>query len=663
MLKKLSLFLFLLVAVSTLNAQVTVDLKTHGISPRQADLSEDDIFNTSFNGLLNVGVGTKIYLKGIVEGGELNNPTWTLPVKPAASAAAFGATQNEETSAQYISFIPDVVGTYQIEFEQDGAIASVTLNAAMYLGAETALPNCGWCHKDHIAKWKTTGHSSTLIEGLDGTLSSHFGESCLKCHTTGNDANAVNDGFDDFDFVFPAVLEPGVYEATVAAYPEAMARGNVQCESCHGPGGNHLSLTHDSRMIASLDASVCAYCHDEGVHHNALQQLDNSKHGVPEQLSYAGGRSGCSNCHSGSGFVAWLKNGQQNPAVIPEPQPITCAACHDPHDASNPGQLRIVTATLTNGYEIPLSNEGRLCITCHKSRRDAITYTDAYLKNLSAHYGPHYSVQGDILAGQNMPTWGRQLPTSPHLQAIEKACVGCHMADAGEDAEGNMIIAGNHTFSMFTAEGAANVAACEPCHGDIGETFAEKKLYLNGKADHDGDGVEEGLQEEVHGLLHELALLLPPKGSEDVAVIDSSWTLDEARALYIYNSIEEDRSFGHHNPEYVVELLNLAIDVLNGVVGVEPIDNSIPTTYELSQNYPNPFNPSTTIEFSLPEATNVKIVIYDAIGNQVTELINENMLAGKFSARWNASNVASGVYFYKIITNKYVETKKMLLLK
>jgi hypothetical protein len=90
----------------------------------------------------------------------------------------------------------------------------------------------------------------------------------------------------------------------------------------------------------------------------------------------------------------------------------------------------------------------------------------------------------------------------------------------------------------------------------------------------------------------------------------------------------------------------------------------MPTVYSLEQNYPNPFNPSTVIEFSLPEdVSNVKLSIYNALGEKVAELVNTNLTAGRYSYQWNAKNVATGMYIYELRTDKFVSVKKMLLLK
>jgi hypothetical protein len=90
----------------------------------------------------------------------------------------------------------------------------------------------------------------------------------------------------------------------------------------------------------------------------------------------------------------------------------------------------------------------------------------------------------------------------------------------------------------------------------------------------------------------------------------------------------------------------------------------IPAEYALEQNYPNPFNPSTVIEFSLPEdVSNVKLTIYNMLGEEVTDIVNTSLKAGKYQYQWNAKNVATGMYIYELRTNKFVSVKKMLLLK
>ena len=103
---------------------------------------------------------------------------------------------------------------------------------------------------------------------------------------------------------------------------------------------------------------------------------------------------------------------------------------------------------------------------------------------------------------------------------------------------------------------------------------------------------------------------------------------------------------------------------------VESISNEIPVEYNLSQNYPNPFNPSTTIRFSVPEESNVSVVVLNMLGEEVKIVVNQNITAGSYEVDFDATGLPSGVYFYKIqvypVTGgagSFIETKKMVLLK
>jgi hypothetical protein len=99
------------------------------------------------------------------------------------------------------------------------------------------------------------------------------------------------------------------------------------------------------------------------------------------------------------------------------------------------------------------------------------------------------------------------------------------------------------------------------------------------------------------------------------------------------------------------------------VVGLQSNGENVPGEYSLSQNYPNPFNPTTTISYQLPKSSFVKLTIYDISGRLVDKLIDEKKNAGYYSVEWNAENVCSGVYFYRIEAGSFVAVKKGLLVK
>ena len=87
------------------------------------------------------------------------------------------------------------------------------------------------------------------------------------------------------------------------------------------------------------------------------------------------------------------------------------------------------------------------------------------------------------------------------------------------------------------------------------------------------------------------------------------------------------------------------------------------TTYELNSNYPNPFNPTTQISYQIPENSFVNLVVYNSLGQEVTTLVNQTQSVGKYTVQFNASNLSSGVYIYKLQAGEFSSTKKMLLMK
>jgi ligand-binding sensor domain-containing protein len=99
------------------------------------------------------------------------------------------------------------------------------------------------------------------------------------------------------------------------------------------------------------------------------------------------------------------------------------------------------------------------------------------------------------------------------------------------------------------------------------------------------------------------------------------------------------------------------------VVGVESHTEDIPSSYKLYQNYPNPFNPETIINYELPISNYVRLSVYDIIGKEISVLVNDKQQAGNHKIILNASNYPSGVYYYRLETSGYSETKKMILLK
>ncbi|MCH7827164.1 MAG: ASPIC/UnbV domain-containing protein, partial [Bacteroidetes bacterium] len=107
----------------------------------------------------------------------------------------------------------------------------------------------------------------------------------------------------------------------------------------------------------------------------------------------------------------------------------------------------------------------------------------------------------------------------------------------------------------------------------------------------------------------------------------------------------------------------LTITEQNTVTGIDNITSSIPEDFQLRQNFPNPFNPSTQIQFSIKENSFVTLKVFDVLGKKITTLVNKELNSGVYNFKFNADNLTSGIYFYKLTAGKFTETKKMILLR
>ena len=99
------------------------------------------------------------------------------------------------------------------------------------------------------------------------------------------------------------------------------------------------------------------------------------------------------------------------------------------------------------------------------------------------------------------------------------------------------------------------------------------------------------------------------------------------------------------------------------VTTIDDNEVSIPSKFNLDQNYPNPFNPSTRISYQLPTLSKVVLKVYDILGREVTTLVNREQNAGNYKIIFNSSNLSSGIYFYRIVSGVFTQTKKMMVIK
>jgi hypothetical protein len=131
------------------------------------------------------------------------------------------------------------------------------------------------------------------------------------------------------------------------------------------------------------------------------------------------------------------------------------------------------------------------------------------------------------------------------------------------------------------------------------------------------------------------------------------------------NAIGDNHIINLFSSAWYVETLDTfgIMGLKDFVTEVEDITETLPTVYSLNQNYPNPFNPATMINFSIPKEEFVTLNVYNSIGQKVATLVNESKSAGTYQVDFNAANLSSGIYLYKITAGNFIETKKMILMK
>lgn len=526
-------------------------------------------------------------------------------VQPEVSVEGFDFVWSlevpEDSAAELIEgnvaiFMADVEGEYLLTLtatDEAGNVGETTWEvlATTYVGSgyldgpEAAEDQCIDCHEEVVIAWAATGHSDILQRGLNGTLSDHYGPNCVSCHTTGfnNRPEAVNGGFDDValdaGWAFPETLEEGGWDAFVAEYPEVAAMANIQCESCHGPGYLHVfeASRRDSMIARGLEYGVCAQCHAEEPYHVFPQQWELSGHAQKNARAFTypvgEGRESCVRCHSGAGYIDWALGREE---VRLDYQVITCAVCHDPHNAENPNQLRVFdSVVLPDGTEVADAGPSATCMSCHNARRHSTSIVEGALAG--ERFGtPHYSTAGELMYSSGGYTWGEVLPTSPHGRIVENACVSCHMGatpglddmgtpdDRSDDTPlpGHQTV-GEHTFAMVSpVDGTENVETCVECH-DGAKTFDFEAFR-----DYDGDGTIESNQGEIDGLRELVAGALVEAG---VGVLDHYpyFEIPEEADENMYGAVwnlkfTESGGSAVHNLRYTVSLLQLSYEKLMG---------------------------------------------------------------------------------------------------
>ncbi|HEX9074777.1 MAG TPA: multiheme c-type cytochrome [Anaerolineae bacterium] len=485
--------------------------------------------------------------------------TWTL-TKPADSKSTI-------TGTLVAKFTPDVVGAYMVSVTLKNANGTSApdfafLNAGTYIGVNTG--NCKQCHAKFADEWAKTPHATLVSRELDNKVDgplgvqpnaqgyiTHYSETCVRCHSTGyypapfNGSGGYWDAKAKANYTFPTWKQidevftkkaPSNWDAAPA---EIKNIGNIGCEVCHGPASEHVK-NGAKVMEATFDPGVCNQCHGAAANHSKGWQLANSAHldeASPAWEVAGPEEQACVRCHTASGFASFLVNPKNQAAWNNEANALGCAGCHDPHSDATPFQLR----TVGKPVEVPFANAkdaglSGICETCHNGRRSG----EDFAAGKTTSY-PHYSNAAEMMNDLGGITYGQTVPNSPHGAMVGNAplpnpaydavknntvakylfsspgdskgnvpgpCVTCHMTAIISDAKDpNVYKVGGHSFNTVSPDGTFDYgASCKSCHGDV------KDFNLKAKADYDGNGKVEGVQDEVKGLLNALWKGLEAKG-------------------------------------------------------------------------------------------------------------------------------------------------------
>ena len=140
---------------------------------------------------------------------------------------------------------------------------------------------------------------------------------------------------------------------------------------------------------------------------------------------------------------------------------------------------------------------------------------------------------------------------------------------------------------------------------------------------------------------------------EEIRIEPTTFSNPDHKVSFIYNEVGASGQ---------LEVKELVPDLVGATVPVHRAP-AIPTEWALNQNYPNPFNPVTQIAFALPKDSRVRLEVFNILGQKVTTLVDDNLTAGYHNVSWNADEEASGIYFYRLKTEEFTQTRKMTLLK
>lgn len=343
----------------------------------------------------------------------------------------------------------------------------------------------------------------------------------------------------------------------------ALALSLSSCEGDQGPAGPQGSEGPAGPIgetgPAGEGVQNCKDCHGGNQLITAkLFQWENSVHALGGH--YERNAASCAICHTSQGFLEVAGTGATSASMdVENPLPQNCYTCHMIHQTYTQDDWALTTTDPVTFWvkgEMADIGKGNLCINCHQARIPSPEVpepgVDGMASVTSSRYGPHHGAQGMMFTGSA----GYEIPgdesyaNSLHTSLIENACITCHMAevDGGRAS-------GGHTFRVESADGELNTNGCIQCHDDAGEL----------------ETLVEETQTEIADLLNQLGtrlfeLDILRDNLESVNASTSApleLTNVQLGALWNYQYVREDQSFGVHNAKYTRALLKNSLAALN----------------------------------------------------------------------------------------------------
>ncbi|MBI4539572.1 MAG: cytochrome c3 family protein [Gemmatimonadetes bacterium] len=409
-----------------------------------------------------------------------------------------------------------------------------------YSKQDQKLTVCGNCHVTMQSEWLGTGHAKAW-QDLAGSGSAQ--KTCEPCHTTnslGNEVTVENVGW-------VATGDKRYYD--------------VQCESCHGPGLEHVSAPDVKQPLARVTVGTdlkfgCGECHT-GTHTPFVEEWSKSRHG--QLRTSPASRAECQECHEVRGiFKAWNVKADYVEKEKADLIYITCAVCHDPHDARNEGQLRFSISDRTEG--------GNLCMKCHHKRGipDPTTFR-----------GPH-SPEGPLLIGTGgwRPPgfeYAEQTIVGTHgTERNPKLCATCHVNSFDvTDKAGNFVVhATGHLFEPIPCLDAQG----KPQPGDVQCELTQRSFKAcTASGCHGTENAARSAfqvaRKRIDGLVAQLNAMVAKIPKSEFSTADNRYTTGEGA---LFNAQMGAMPGSHvHNPFLMEALLTASMKQVTRDYGIQ----------------------------------------------------------------------------------------------